>query len=132
VHDHCRAIDLVLHMKEKPVFGSDAAVDSSKLPIYDISARHEISNVEIARIITEEMNLKFEECVEFVADRPNHDRRYLINPQKIEAELGFKPVVNFDEGIRETVQWYIEHRSWWEDILERSGNLQLDWNDAVR
>lgn len=128
VYDHCRAIDLVLHMKEKTKFGEEAATDSSKLPIYDISGRNEITNIEIAKIILEEMNLKFDEWVEFVADRPNHDRRYLINPEKIEKQLGFKPEIKFNEGIISTVRWYMENKKWWENILARSKNLQLDWS----
>ncbi|MFH1661479.1 MAG: dTDP-glucose 4,6-dehydratase [Candidatus Falkowbacteria bacterium] len=128
VHDHCRAIDLVLHMKEKPWISEDATTDASKLPIYDISARNEVTNIKIAKIILEEMNLEFEKWVEFVADRPNHDRRYLINPEKIETQLDFKPIIEFDKGIRETVRWYANNRKWWEDILKRSDNLQLDWS----
>jgi dTDP-glucose 4,6-dehydratase len=128
VEDHCRAIDMVLHMKEKVKFDEEAATDASKLPIFDISARNEVANIEIAKIILEEMNLEFNEWVEFVADRPNHDRRYLINPEKIETQLGFKPVTKFDDGIRVTVRWYVENRKWWEDILARSKDLQLDWS----
>lgn len=128
VYDHCRAIDMVLHKKEKTPIIEDAATDSSKLPIYDISARNEVTNIDIAKIIVDEMNMEFDKCVEFVADRPNHDRRYLINPEKIERELGFKPEIKFNEGIRETVKWYIANRKWWEDILARSKDLQLDWS----
>lgn len=128
VSDHCRAIDLILHMPKKVEFGEEAATDASKLPIFDISARNEVTNLEIAKIILAEMNLDFDQWVEFVADRPNHDRRYLINPEKIEMQLGFKPVTNFNEGMRETVQWYIKNRKWWEDILARSKDLQMDWS----
>lgn len=128
VDDHCRAIDLILHMPKKVEFGEEAATDASKLPIFDISARNEVTNLEIARIILDEMNLDFDRWVEFVADRPNHDRRYLINPEKIETQLGFKPETNFDQGMRKTVRWYLENRKWWEDILARSKNLQMDWS----
>lgn len=128
VLDHCRAIDLVLQMKEKIEFGEEAATDTSKLPIFDISARKEVTNIEIAKIILAEMNLEFDKWVEFVADRPNHDRRYLINPEKIEKQLGFEPVIKFDEGIKETVKWYIDNKKWWEDIIARSSDLQLDWS----
>ncbi len=127
VYDHCRAIDAVLHMEKKPYFDETAATDSSKLPIYDISARHEMSNIEIAKIITDELGLDFDKSVEFVADRPNHDRRYLINPEKIERQLGFKPTMKFDEGIRATVRWYVENKLWWQDILSRKNNLQINW-----
>ncbi|MFZ2188652.1 MAG: dTDP-glucose 4,6-dehydratase [Candidatus Moraniibacteriota bacterium] len=128
VLDHCRAIDLVLHMPKKVEFGEEAMTDASKLPIFDISARNEVTNLEIVKIILDEMNLDFDQWVEFVADRPNHDRRYLINPEKIETQLDFKPVTNFDEGMRETVRWYRENRKWWEDILARSKDLQMDWS----
>jgi dTDP-glucose 4,6-dehydratase len=52
-----------------------------------------------------------------VTDRPGHDRRYAIDPRKIKAELGWQPTTMFDEGIRETVRWYLDNRKWWEDIL---------------
>lgn len=131
VLDHCRAIDLILQMPKKVEFGEEAATDTSKLPIFDISARNEVSNLEIVKIILDEMNLDFDQWVEFVADRPNHDRRYLINPEKIETQLGFKPITNFSKGMRETVRWYVENRKWWEDILARSKDLQMDWSKKV-
>ncbi|MBT4277262.1 dTDP-glucose 4,6-dehydratase [Candidatus Falkowbacteria bacterium] len=130
VYDHCLAIDLILQMKERPSFGKDAATQASKLPIYDISARNEVTNIDIVKIILEEMNLDFDKWVEFVADRPNHDRRYLINPEKIETQLNFKPTINFDKGIRETVRWYMDNEKWWRDILKRSNNLQIDWSKS--
>jgi len=129
VYDHCRAIDLVLHMKDKPKYDESAATDSSKLPIYDISARNEIENIEIAKIIINEMGLNPAEKIEFVPDRPNHDRRYLINPEKIEKELGFFPSISFDRGIRDTVQWYLKNQQWLEDIFQRTGDLQISWKE---
>jgi len=128
VHDHCRAIDLVMHMKGKVVINEEAATDSSKLPIFDISARNEVTNIQIIQAIMKELKLKFNEHVQFVADRPNHDRRYLINPEKIENILGFKPEIEFEEGIKSTIRWYIDNRKWWEDILTRSNDLQIDWS----
>ena len=68
------------------------------------------------------------EWIEHVADRPNHDRRYLINPAKIENALGWKPQVEFEAGLEETVRWYVDNPEWWQSILERSGSLQFDWS----
>jgi len=129
VRDHCRGIDLVLHQAQKPAFDpSEAAIDPGKLPIYDFSARQEMSNIDIISRVLDELNLKPDEWIEYVADRPNHDRRYLINPDKVEQELGFKPSIPMEEGIAQTVRWYSENRGWWEDILARVGSLQIDWS----
>jgi dTDP-glucose 4,6-dehydratase len=62
-----------------------------------------------------------------VADRPNHDRRYLIDPEKIERDLCWCPEVTFDVGLSETVEWYVGNQSWWEDILAAKGELAVDW-----
>ena len=129
VRDHCRGIDLVLHQRSKPAFNpSQAAIDPGKLPLYDFSARQEMSNMEIIGRVLTELKLNPEEWIEFVADRPNHDRRYLINPEKVERELGFKPSIDLEEGIAQTVRWYVDNRAWWEDILARAGSLQIDWS----
>lgn len=128
VKDHCRGIDLLLHRAGKFPVPKEAATDPSLLPIYDFSARQEMTNLDMIRIICDELDLYFDENVEFVADRPNHDRRYLIDPRKAESELGFTPRISLETGIRETVRWYVENRSWWEDILNRTGSLQIDWN----
>lgn len=131
VRDHCYAIDLVLHRDGKYPVPKEAATSPQLLPIFDISARQEMTNIEMIRIICDELGLDFDENVEFVPDRPNHDRRYLINPAKIESDLGFAPRVPLETGIRETVTWYAENRSWWEDILARTGSLQIDWGSAA-
>ena len=68
------------------------------------------------------------EWIEHIPDRPNHDRRYLINPDKIESQLGWAPVHDFATGIAETVAWYVEHRSWWEQIIADKGELGFDWS----
>jgi dTDP-glucose 4,6-dehydratase len=54
--------------------------------------------------------------IRFVTDRPGHDRRYAIDFSKIESELGWKPLISFDEGIRLTVQWYLAHPDWWKKV----------------
>lgn len=129
VLDHCRGIDLVLHQARKPAFDpSEAAIDPGKLPIYDFSARQEMSNTEIIGRVLDELHLSPDAWVEFVADRPNHDRKYLINPEKVERDLGFRPSVTIEDGIAQTVRWYVDNRAWWEDILARAGNLQIDWS----
>ena len=63
-----------------------------------------------------------------MADRPNHDRRYLINPARIETELEWEPKVDFEVGLEQTVRWYLDNQAWWTAILERSGSLQFDWS----
>ena len=59
------------------------------------------------------------ELITFVSDRPGHDRRYAIDASKIEAELGWTPQVNMQEGLRHTVEWYLTHQGWWDPLLER-------------
>ena len=127
VIDHCRAIHAVLHADLGPV-PAGAATDPSLLPVFDVSARHEVSNLEIVRRVLAELGRDPEEWIEHVADRPNHDRRYLINPSKIERELGWAPTIEFESGLAETVAWYVENRGWWEDIFIRKGELQVDWS----
>jgi dTDP-glucose 4,6-dehydratase len=127
VDDHCRAL---LAMVDAPRGEIDegAALDASRLPIFDISARNELTNLEVVSQVIRLLGKEPDEWVEHVADRPNHDRRYLINPEKIEKELGWKPEVPFDEGLEQTVRWYVDHEAWWQAILERSGSLQFDWS----
>lgn len=98
------------------------------LPIFDISARSEVSNNEIARMLLDGLGKDFDGHVEYVADRPNHDRRYLIEPKKIEDELGFAPSVEFGQGIEETVKWYVDNSAWWQRILARGEKLAFDWS----
>lgn len=99
VEDHCAGIDLVL---EKGELGQT----------YVISAESEISNLDLAKKILKILG-KDESWIEFVKDRPGHDRRYAINPEKIKKELGFKPKFQFDDALKTTVKWYIKNQSWW-------------------
>jgi len=131
VIDHCRAIHAVLRADLGPV-PAGAATDPSLLPVFDVSARHEVSNLEIVGRVLAELGRDPEEWIEHVADRPNHDRRYLINPSKIEQELGWAPTIEFESGLAETVAWYVENRGWWEDIFTRKGELQVDWSTFGR
>lgn len=126
VEDHCRAIHTVLHAEVGPI-EHDAVFDSARLPIFDISARHEVTNVELIRKVIEHLDKDPEEWIEHVPDRPNHDRRYLIDPSKIERDLSWRPLVDFEQGLADTVNWYVENRPWWEDIFARKGELQVAW-----
>jgi dTDP-glucose 4,6-dehydratase len=105
VRDHCSAIDLVLR-EGKPG------------EIYNIGARQEKPNVEIARLILKTLG-KDESLITYVKDRPGHDRRYAIDSSKIESQLGWTPEIPFDRGIRDTIRWYAENTAWVENV--RSG-----------
>ncbi|HTR91992.1 MAG TPA: dTDP-glucose 4,6-dehydratase [Trebonia sp.] len=126
VLDHCRAIHAVLTAEPAP-FGQEAATRPEQLPIYDVSARHEVTNLAIAELILQRLGKDPAEWIEHVADRPNHDRRYLIEPAKLEGELGWRPVVDFATALGETVDWYVANEAWWQDILRRKGDLQIAW-----
>ncbi|AAB86255.1 dTDP-glucose 4,6-dehydratase [Methanothermobacter thermautotrophicus str. Delta H] len=102
VLDHCRAVDLVLHRGRVG-------------EVYNIGGNSERRNIEIVELIVRELG-KDESLIRFVEDRPGHDRRYAIDASKIRNELGWKPLYSFEEGIRETIRWYIDNRDWWENI----------------
>ena len=98
VYDHCEAIDVVLH--------------SGKLgEIYNIGGNNEKTNLEITHLILDAMG-KDESSIKFVEDRLGHDRRYAIASSKITSELGWKPSVTFEEGIKMTIDWYINNQDW--------------------
>lgn len=107
VKDHCLAIDLVMH---EGVNGE----------VYNVGGHNEKTNLEVVQTIIKELG-KSEELIEFVTDRLGHDKRYAIDPTKLEA-LGWKPTYNFDTGIAQTIQWYLDNKEWWEQIL--SGEYQ--------
>ena len=126
VDDHCRAIRAILDAPRFPVDDA-AATQPERLPIWDISARNELTNLEIVRRVLELLGRSPAEWIEHVPDRPNHDRRYLIEPAKLETVLGWRPEVDFATGLEATVRWYVDHRDWWEAILARTGELAFDW-----
>ncbi len=103
VKDHCAAIDLIIR---KGTVGET----------YNIGGHNERRNIDVVKTILRELG-KPEELIEHVEDRKGHDRRYAIDPTKIHEELGWEPVTKFDEGIKKTIQWYLDHRSWWEAIM---------------
>jgi dTDP-glucose 4,6-dehydratase len=129
VLDHCRAIHAVLTAEARPI-RPEAAVSPELLPIYDVSARHEVTNLAIAELILQRLGKDPAQWIEHVADRPNHDRRYLIEPAKVEREIGWRPTVDFATGLAETVDWYVSNEAWWQDILRRKGDLQIAWAEA--
>ena len=126
VTDHCRAIHAVLTAESRPV-SSEAAFRPELLPIYDISARQEVTNLAIAEIVLRHLGKDPDEWIEHDADRPYHDRRYLIEPAKLETELGWRPLEDFAAGLAETIDWYLANEDWWRDILRRKGDLQIAW-----
>jgi len=130
VRDHCAAIWTILHAADEPI-PAEAAIDPGLLPIWDVSARNERTNLEIVTRVLELLGKEPEEWIEHVADRPNHDRRYLIDPAKLENRLGWKPGIGFEQGLEETVRWYVDRRDWWEAILARTGELAFDWSKGA-
>ena len=103
VEDHCAAIDLVMRK------GRDGEV-------YNVGGHNERTNLDVVKTVLRELG-KPESLITFVTDRPGHDRRYAIDPSKIHAELGWLPRTKLDDGIHQTVQWYLDNRQWWEHIL---------------
>jgi dTDP-glucose 4,6-dehydratase len=99
--DNCKAIDVVFRKGE--VGG-----------IYNIGADNERTNLEIAKLILEELG-KPESLIEFVEDRPGHDFRYSLNTERIQ-ELGWVPECGFEGAMRETMKWYMEHEWWWKTL----------------
>lgn len=104
VEDHCSAIDLVI-------------MNGRAGEVYNVGGHNERTNLEVVRTILRVLN-KPDSLISFVTDRPGHDMRYAIDPGKIHKELGWLPTTSFDDGIRRTVKWYLDHREWWMDILE--------------
>ena len=103
VLDHNKAIRLVMEKGEPG-------------EVYNIGSSSEMKNIEIIKLVLSNLN-KSEELIEFVKDRPGHDRRYAIDSSKIKKEIGWQPEFNFEEAISETIKWYLENKSWWERIV---------------
>ena len=103
VADHCNAIDLIIRQGKVG-------------EIYNIGGHNERRNLDVVKTILKELG-KPESLIHFVKDRPGHDRRYAIDPTKIHNELGWLPETKFEEGIKKTVQWYLENKPWWEHII---------------
>ena len=104
VEDHCDAIFNVL-------------MNGKSGESYNISANNEVDNISIVKKILSLMN-KSENLMEFVEDRPGHDFRYSMNSSKIRNELGWTPKIGFDEGLKNTIKWYLENEEWWKNISQ--------------
>lgn len=108
VEDHCRAIDLIL---QKGRVGE----------VYNVGGHNEMRNIDIVKLICKALG-KPESLIHHVTDRKGHDRRYAIDPTKIHEELGWLPETKFADGIKKTIQWYLDHEDWWQPII--SGEYQ--------
>ncbi|MBT9054852.1 dTDP-glucose 4,6-dehydratase [Lactobacillus delbrueckii subsp. bulgaricus] len=103
VEDHCKAIDLIL---EKGTVGE----------VYNIGGHNEMHNIDIVKLICDYLDKPYS-LIEHVTDRKGHDQRYAIDPTKIHDELGWLPETMFKDGIKKTIQWYMDNKEWWENII---------------
>lgn len=103
VEDHCRAIDLIVR-------------NGRVGEVYNVGGHNERTNLEVVKTILKALD-KPESLIEYVTDRPGHDMRYAIDPTKLETELGWKPKYNFETGIQQTIEWYLNNQEWWKNIL---------------
>jgi len=106
VTDHCAAIDLVFH-------------NGKSGEVYNVGGHNERTNNQIVDLIVERLNVS-SDLVKYVEDRLGHDRRYAIDPAKLETELGWKPKYTFDTGIIETIDWYLANEAWWRPLKEKA------------
>lgn len=107
VTDHCRAIDLVFR-------------EGKKGEVYNVGGHNERTNNQIVHRIVEALDLP-DSRIKYVADRLGHDRRYAIDPKKIETELGWQPEYTFDTGIVKTIKWFEDNEAWWQPLKARAG-----------
>ena len=98
VYDHCKAIDAVLHRGKEG-------------EIYNIGGNNEKTNIELTKLMIDSLG-KSQDLIKYVADRPGHDRRYAIDSSKIQNELGWEPEMTFEEGIKLTIDWYLNNQDW--------------------
>lgn len=108
VEDHCSAIDLIIH-------------NGTIGEVYNIGGHNEMANIDVVKLIIQALG-KSEDLITYVTDRKGHDRRYAIDPTKIHNQLGWLPATKFSDGIKKTINWYLDNKDWWEEIL--SGDYQ--------
>jgi len=108
VEDHCKAIDLIIRK------GKEGET-------YNIGGHNEMQNIQIVKLICDYLGKPYS-LIEHVTDRKGHDQRYAIDPTKIHNELGWLPETMFADGIKKTIQWYLDNKEWWENIV--SGEYQ--------
>ncbi len=111
VSDHCTAIDTVLHQ-------------ANPGDVYNIGGNNQVKNLDIVHQLCDLMGELAgdlpkapRDLITFVSDRPGHDRRYAMDISKIERDLGWTPAYNFENGLKQTVAWYLDHRDWWQPLL---------------
>ncbi|RMH13984.1 MAG: dTDP-glucose 4,6-dehydratase [Gemmatimonadetes bacterium] len=117
VEDHCRGIDAALRR------GAAGRV-------YNFGGDAERTNLQVVRAILAALG-KPESLIEFVTDRPGHDRRYAIDASRAAAELDWSPQVGFEEGLNETVRWYVEHEAWWRRVLSGAYRANREPSDHL-
>ena len=104
VDDHCTAIDLI--------------VQNGRVgEVYNVGGHNERTNLEVVKAILQKLD-KPESLIQYVVDRPGHDRRYAIDPTKIRDELGWEPVTSFEKGMGLTIDWFLDNREWWQRIID--------------
>jgi dTDP-glucose 4,6-dehydratase len=106
VDDHCRGVFAVL-------------VNGNAGEVYNIAGKDEFQNIDLARKIIAYFEKSEDDTFEFVADRKGHDVRYSLTGNKIRKELGFVPSIDFETGLRETIDWYVANESWWRPLLNK-------------
>ena len=116
VEDHCSAIIKVLS-------------DGKSGEVYNIGGNNEWYNIDIVKLILNKLG-KTDEMIQYVKDRPGHDRRYAIDSSKIADELGWKPAYDFEKGITLTVEWYLKNEEWWKKVM--SGEYQKYYSENYR
>ncbi len=117
VEDHCRAIDLIL---KRGIIGET----------YNVGSGMEVDVETIADTILDVLGLDRSHKV-YVPDRPGHDRRYLLDSNKLRTQLDWRPEISFERGFKETVLWYTDNRAWWEPLLKRLDVDEEEWKQAT-
>ncbi len=113
VLDHCRAIDLMIHKGKEG-------------EIYNIGSGVEKTVEEIADFILDNLGLSQSMKI-YISDRPSHDRRYLLDSSKIRKKLGWKPIIDFENGLKETINWYVKNSQWWMPLREKNILQESNW-----
>lgn len=103
VEDHCKAIDLIIH-------------NGRTGEVYNVGGHNEMKNIDIVKLICDYIGKPYS-LITHVTDRKGHDMRYAIDPTKIHNELGWQPETKFKDGIKKTIDWYLNNREWWETII---------------
>lgn len=103
VEDHCSAIDLIIH-------------NGREGEVYNVGGHNEKANIDVVKEILADLG-KPETLITYVTDRPGHDMRYAIDPEKIYKTVGWMPTIAFGEGMKKTIAWYLDNKKWWDDII---------------